>query len=96
VCEQAQAHAGEYELPGSATAFHADISSASIPAVSFVMTANTPVCSYQRNQTNSSIPAVRSDLPIAAVKAGSNGGAIHFRALLQIIRNWKKEAGGGG
>jgi len=37
--EQAQADAGKYALPGSAAPFHVDNSSASIPAVSFVITA---------------------------------------------------------
>jgi hypothetical protein len=41
--EQAQAHARDYALPGSAASVHrTNISSASIPAISFVINAITP------------------------------------------------------
>src|SRR5712692_9157778 len=51
--KHAQSDAPEDALPGSAAAAHgADISSASIPAVSFVMTATMPARGDQRNQRN--------------------------------------------
>src|SRR5258708_15829531 len=47
----------EYPFPGWASAVHSgDISSASIPAVCFVITAIMPARCHQRNETKSSIP----------------------------------------
>jgi len=68
-----------------------DNSSARIPAVSFVITANMPVRYHQKNEMKSSIPPFLSDLPILPVQARSKEGAIHSRSLLQLIRNCKKE-----
>jgi len=49
--EQAQAHARQYILPGSAAAVHrVCISSANIPAVSFAITADLPVRCHHRNR----------------------------------------------
>src|SRR5260370_19324751 len=61
--EQAQADAREYALPGSAAAVHrVGVSSASIPAISFVITAIIPARNHPGNE-------VRSELPIVAVKS---------------------------
>jgi hypothetical protein len=64
--EQAQAHAGEDPLPGSAATVHgADISSAGTPVISF--TAMMAARRHREKQSNEVIDPFRSDLPIAAV-----------------------------
>jgi hypothetical protein len=64
------------------------VSSASIPAISFVITAIIPARNHPGNE-------VRSELPIVArSKADQKQATIHPRGLLQIVRNYKKERGG--
>jgi hypothetical protein len=53
--EQVQAEAGNYALPGSAAVVHADNSSASIPAVCFVITSLLPARCDGRNSSSSPI-----------------------------------------
>jgi hypothetical protein len=65
-----------------------DVPKASIPAITFVIPANLPARCHQGNQ------ALRSELPMVAVKARSNKGAIHSPALLQVIRNYNRERTG--
>jgi hypothetical protein len=60
--KQAQADAGKYAVQGSAAVHRVDISSASIPAISFVITAIIPARNRPKNE-------VRSGLPIVAVKS---------------------------
>jgi hypothetical protein len=75
--EQAQAHARNQALPGSAVAVHrVDISSANIPAVSFVITAILPTRRHRRNE------AVRPDFPIGAVKSYIKGTRHLFLAII--------------
>jgi hypothetical protein len=50
-----------------------DISSASIPAVSFVITAVMPARCHQRNEMKSSIPPVHPDLPTLPLKIQMKG-----------------------
>jgi hypothetical protein len=59
-----------------------DISSASIPAVSFVIAAIMPACCHQRNEMKPSIPSVRSDLPTVAVKSQTKGGRNSFPSTI--------------
>jgi hypothetical protein len=65
-----------------------EISSASIPAISFVITVITPARGLQKmNSSHRSCP-VGPDFRLFRSKAR---GTVPFAALLQIIRNWKKE-----
>jgi hypothetical protein len=69
------------------------ISSASIPAVTFVITANLPARRHRRNEAiNEAIDGSGPGLPMTAVKkVRPNRGAIHSQAVLQLIRNCKNE-----
>jgi hypothetical protein len=73
--EQAQADAGKYALQRRAAVHRVDISSASIPAISFVITAII----WARNHPASE---VRSELPIAAVKGQIETGHSSFPRLI--------------
>jgi hypothetical protein len=67
------------------------MSSASIPAISFVFKVVTPARGHQGNEMNPSIRLGSIGIPAVAAKAGSKASTIHSQGLLQIIRNWKKE-----
>jgi hypothetical protein len=64
------------------------ISSANIPAVSFVITAIMPARGHQWNEA---IDSPGPELPITSVKEPDQTMAHHSPALLQLIRNCKKE-----
>jgi hypothetical protein len=71
-----------------APAGHLKFSSGDIPAISFVIAVITLVrCLQKMNSSQRSCP-VGPDFRLFRSKAR---GTVPFAALLQIIRNWKKE-----
>jgi hypothetical protein len=59
-----------------------NISSASIPAVSFVIAAIIPARCHQRNEMKSSIPPVHPDLPTLPLKIQIKGRRHSFSSLI--------------
>jgi hypothetical protein len=58
--EQAQTDTGKYALPGSAAAVHVGNSGASIPAVSFLVTALLPTRCDGRNPPSALLQVIRN------------------------------------
>src|SRR6202790_5859961 len=77
--EQAEAHARENALQRSAAVHYVDISSANIPAVSFVFTANRPARCHQRNEMKPSILLGSIGFPVVAVKSHLEKSPPHFQ-----------------